>query len=81
MASLFWLAFQSEAPRSFGSIDAAGVSRYGDLHRELLKQGIYLAPSAYEVGFLSAAHDDDDIDATLSALGEALAALPEEVSS
>jgi glutamate-1-semialdehyde 2,1-aminomutase len=80
LASLFWIAFQPEAPRSFSAIDGGGVSRYGFLHQELLERGVYLAPSAYEVGFLSSAHDKHDIDATLSALGESLAALPEEVS-
>ena len=81
IASLFWMAFQAEAPRAFGDIDAAGLPRYGALHRQLLKRGVYLAPSAYEVGFLSAAHDDEAIDLTLGAVADAFAALPKEVTS
>ncbi len=82
IASLFWMALQPEAPRSFGAIDAAGVPHYGALHGELLERGVYLAPSAYEVGFLSAAHSDADIDITLDAFDQALAVLTQkEVAS
>jgi len=37
----------------------------------MLKQGVYLAPSAYEAGFVSAAHGKAEIDATLEAAREA----------
>jgi glutamate-1-semialdehyde 2,1-aminomutase len=33
----------------------------------MINHGVYLAPSAYEAGFLSAAHTDDDLDKTISA--------------
>ena len=33
----------------------------------MIKQGVYLAPSAYEAGFLSNAHTDEDLDKTISA--------------
>jgi glutamate-1-semialdehyde 2,1-aminomutase len=39
----------------------------------MLERGVYLAPSAYEAGFVSAAHDASVIDATLSAAREAFA--------
>jgi glutamate-1-semialdehyde 2,1-aminomutase len=39
----------------------------------MLDAGVYLAPSAYEAGFVSAAHTDDDIDATLRAADRAFA--------
>lgn len=73
--SIFWLAFQRPpAPRAFSEIDAEGVGRYAVFHREMMERGVYLAPSGYEVGFLSAAHTDDDIDRTVAAMDEALAA-------
>jgi glutamate-1-semialdehyde 2,1-aminomutase len=41
----------------------------------MLNEGVYLAPSAFEAGFVSAAHSDDDIDATISAAARVLAGL------
>jgi len=38
-----------------------------------LKRGVYLAPSAYEAGFISQAHTDADVDATCAAAAEAFA--------
>ena len=45
--------------------DAAGGAdgeKFGRWHKEMLKRGVYLAPSQYEAGFMSMAHTDDDID-------------------
>ena len=41
----------------------------------MLERGVYLAPSQYEAGFMSAAHGDAEIDATVAAAADALAAL------
>jgi len=41
----------------------------------MLEQGIYLAPSAFEAGFMSLAHSDKDIEATLQAADKAFSAL------
>jgi len=41
----------------------------------MLAEGIYLAPSAYEAGFISAAHTEEDIDRTIEAAGKVLATL------
>ena len=41
----------------------------------MLQQGIYLAPSAFEAGFLSLAHSDDDLAATVDAAAKSFAAL------
>jgi glutamate-1-semialdehyde 2,1-aminomutase len=46
---------------------------YGTLFRRLLDRGVYIAPSPYECWFPSLAHGDDEIDATLEAVGDALA--------
>ena len=71
--SLFWLVLQGgEPPRRFDRISAAIPRRYATLHRALLARGVYLAPSAFEVGFLSTAHTEEDIALTASALAEAL---------
>ena len=42
------------------------------LYHELLNKGIYLGPSGYEVGFISSAHTDADIQHTITAMKEAL---------
>jgi len=68
--SLFWTVFQAEAPRNFGAIDGAKMDTYGRLHAGLIERGVYLAPSGWEVGFVSAAHTDDDIAATVDAVAQ-----------
>ncbi len=71
--SIFWLAFQPRAPRAAAQIDPAGAARYADLHAALLARGVYLAPSGYEVAFLSHAMGEQDIDRLAAVLAEALA--------
>ena len=68
--SLFWTVFQPEAPRSFAAIDGSKMDIYGRMHRGLIERGVYLAPSGWEVGFVSAAHTDDDIDTTVAAVAD-----------
>jgi glutamate-1-semialdehyde 2,1-aminomutase len=68
--SLFWTVFQPGAPRSFEAIDGAKMETYGRLHRGLIERGVYLAPSGWEVGFVSAAHTDEDIDTTVAAVAD-----------
>ena len=52
---------------------ATDAERFGKLHRAMLERGVYLAPSAFEAGFTSLAHSDDDIEATLNAFRESFA--------
>jgi len=59
LGSIFWLVFQSQAPRAAHRIDTDGIARYNHLHRMFLDSGVYLPPSGYEVCFVSAAHTDD----------------------
>ena len=72
--SLFWLV-ADDVPgdgtiRSRTRIPAVAADGYRRLFRAALNDGIYLAPSAWEVGFLSAAHTPDDIDRLAGVLGE-----------
>jgi glutamate-1-semialdehyde 2,1-aminomutase len=48
------------------------MKRYAKVHSAMLEQGVYLAPSGYEVGFLSTTHTEIEIDRTLEALEAAL---------
>lgn len=71
--SIFWLAFSDQINiRKSNEIDPASMKYFTVLHRALLERGIYLGPSGYEVGFVSAAHSETDIAAAVSAFKEAL---------
>lgn len=73
LGSLFWLVLQDgEAPRRLDAILREGADRYALVHQALRARGVYLAPSAYEVGFLSTSHTEEHIDRTAAALGAAL---------
>jgi len=56
--------------RNFEEAKSADSERFGKLHRAMLERGVYLAPSAFEAGFTSLAHSEDDIAATLQAFNE-----------
>ncbi len=74
MGSLFWLSFQKgDPPRSAESIDPESANRYRPVFNGLLQRGIALAPSAYEVGFLSLAHHRTHIERLASAIAETFA--------
>ena len=51
--------------------EAADTARFAAFHRAMLERGVYLAPSQFEAGFVSTAHGDAEIDATLAAAREA----------
>jgi glutamate-1-semialdehyde 2,1-aminomutase len=69
--------FFTDAARVTGFAEATrcDVERFKRFFHLMLKQGIYLAPSAFEAGFLSATHGPQEIEATLAAAGRAFAAL------
>ena len=68
LGSILWLCLQEgPAPRQVEGIGADGVRRYAELHGALMDRGVALAPSAYEVMFLSTAHDEAAVDATVAA--------------
>lgn len=75
--SIFWLAYgDGELPRRVDRFHPNTAEIFGLLHRGLLERGFMLAPSAYEVGFLSLAHDEDALTGFATAVGEALAEIP-----
>ncbi|MBI3510619.1 MAG: glutamate-1-semialdehyde 2,1-aminomutase [Bacteroidetes bacterium] len=70
-ASIFWLAFtDKEKISAAGEIDPASMEKFRKFYHALLEKGIYLGPSGYEVGFISSAHTEDDIDRTITAICE-----------
>ena len=75
VGSILWLSLQpGPPPRRYEDIEAGVAARYASLHAALLERGIYLAPSAYEVVFVSLAHDDAAIDHTVVAFRDAVQA-------
>ena len=78
--SIFWICCSaSDLPatpiRALQQLPPDAGRRFAPLFHALLDGGIYLAPSAFEVGFLSAAHTEADIDALAHALRERASAL------
>jgi glutamate-1-semialdehyde 2,1-aminomutase len=77
LGSLFWLSLaEGTPPRAAEAIPAEAAVRYRAIFHHLLSRGVHLAPSAYEVGFLSLAHEETHVDRLAEALREALAAEP-----
>jgi glutamate-1-semialdehyde 2,1-aminomutase len=78
LGSLFWIAWLTDqAPRSAEALDANAAKVYARVFHSLLEQGIALAPSAFEIAFLSLAHTRRDIDRLAEGLRIALAATAE----
>jgi glutamate-1-semialdehyde 2,1-aminomutase len=74
LGSILWLALQrGPAPRAWHAVERAGAQRYAELHGALLERGVWLAPSAFEVAFLSLAHTRAHVARIVEAFAEALA--------
>lgn len=72
VGSVLWLSLQEgAAPRRATDIRPEAAELYGRLHGALLADGVWMAPSAYEVAFLSTAHTEEDVDAILAAFERA----------
>jgi glutamate-1-semialdehyde 2,1-aminomutase len=67
IGSMFGLYFRGAPPRSFEEVMQCDRERFNRFFHEMLKRGVYLAPSAYEAGFVSAAHGAGEIEETLRA--------------
>ena len=69
--------FFTDAPQvtSYAQTTACNVDQFKRFYHAMLARGVYLAPSAFEAGFVSAAHTDADLDSTLTAAAEAFAAV------
>jgi len=76
VGSMFGLFFtDAPAVRNFADVSACNAERFRRFFHAMLDAGVYLAPSAFEAGFVSSAHDEAAVEATLQAAAQAFAAL------
>ena len=71
---MFCLFFTGRAVRNLDDARTADLGHFARYFHAMLARGIYLAPSQFETGFISAAHTEDDIAQTARAMREALRA-------
>jgi glutamate-1-semialdehyde 2,1-aminomutase len=65
---MFGLVFTDAGPvRSYEHVANADIERFRAFFHGMLEAGVYMAPSAFEAGFVSAAHSGDDLDETIAA--------------
>ncbi len=73
--SMFGAFFQEGPVRNFADAMRSDTARYAKFFHAMLERGVALAPSQFEVGFMSSAHTDESVEVTLAAAREAFAAL------
>ena len=73
VGGMFGIYFAAAVPVSYADVIACDIERFKRFFHAMLKRGVYLAPSAYEAGFVSIAHDDAVIDATVATAEQAFA--------
>ena len=67
VGGMFGLYFAATPPTSYPEVMACNKEAFNRFFHAMLEKGVYLAPSAFEAGFVSAAHSDADIAATVAA--------------
>ena len=77
LGGMFGLFFvkdsKTQVPQNFDEVTACDMDKFNTFFHGMLERGIYLAPSAYEVGFMSSKHSTEDLDATIKAAAEVFA--------
>ena len=74
IGSMFGIYFRAAPPSSFAEVMQCDAQRFKRFFHAMLARGVYLAPSAYEAGFVSAAHGARELEETLAAARAAFAA-------
>ncbi|AYH45380.1 glutamate-1-semialdehyde 2,1-aminomutase [Azoarcus sp. DN11] len=75
VGGMFGLYFAPRVPRSYTEVMASDRDTFNRFFHAMLEAGHYFAPSAFEAGFVSAAHTAADVDATIAAAQKVFAAL------
>ena len=75
VGGMFGVYFSANCPGSFAEVMQADKQAFNRFFHAMLEEGVYLAPSAFEAGFVSIAHSEDDIAQTVAAAHKAFASL------
>jgi glutamate-1-semialdehyde 2,1-aminomutase len=70
---MFGAYFRAAPPESYAQVMECDKNAFNRFFHAMLDQGVYLAPSAFEAGFVSAAHGEAEISATIDASSRAFA--------
>jgi len=73
VGGMFGVYFAKQPPKTYAEVMSCDVPAFNRFFHAMLDRGVYLAPSAYEAGFVSAAHGEAEIAATMAAAEEAFA--------
>jgi glutamate-1-semialdehyde 2,1-aminomutase len=71
VGTMFTTFFSETKPVDWNTVKVADKTRFGKFFQKMLENGVYLAPSQFEAGFISILHDEVIIDATIEAASEA----------
>lgn len=72
IGSIFWPTFTHQRIQRADEIDPARMDYFKKMHLECLKRGVYFGPSGYEVGFISSAHTQADLDFAVEMICQSL---------
>ena len=75
LGGMFGVYFSEHIPATFEDVNKSDRNRFNRFFHAMLNEGVYLAPSAFEAGFVSVTHSDEVVDATLAAATRAFASL------
>lgn len=75
VGTMFSTFFTKQTIKDWSSVKTCDTDRFGRYFQKMLEAGIYLAPSQFEAGFISTAHDPDVIDQTLDSASKAFKSL------
>ncbi len=75
IGGMFGIYFSQEVPTSYAAVTQSNIEQFKQFFHAMLNEGVYLAPSAYEAGFTSIAHDNTIIDEIVAASDKAMQAL------
>lgn len=67
VGGMFGVYFSAEVPQSYADVMQSDKDAFNRFFHAMLDEGVYLAPSAFEAGFVSAAHGDKEIDLSIAA--------------
>ncbi len=67
VGTMFTTFFTQQQPKDWNSVKGADTVRFGKFFSKMLENGVYLAPSQFEAGFISTAHTDEVVDETIKA--------------